>query len=183
MQELSSSQARELLHQGPEGQKPSYSGRGRREGTACADLSLAALSAFPACCHPSFPPCVTLPLSRPSILPPGHPSIRPSSSLLSVLSLLAAPAFSHGSFAAVCHPGPPSRGRASTPVSSAAPARQFFPGALLWRPSRDSFRRVFPEHCSRPACLPQSFSPPVTRLPCRLTLAIPARGFFPWMSS
>ena len=160
---------------------PSYSERGRREGTACADLSLAALSAFPACLLSSSrhswpsPPAIV-----PSVHPSSHQAIHPAF-FPSFLSSQR-PSFPQISFPAVPHPGPPSRGRAS-PQSFRLLLRScttVLPGASF---QRESFRRVFPEHCSRPACLPQSFSPPVTRLPCRLTLAIPARGFFPWMSS
>ena len=143
---------------------PSYSERGRREGTACADLSLAALSAFPACLLSSSrhswpsPPAIV-----PSVHPSSHQAIHPAF-FPSFLSSQR-PSFPQISFPAVPHPGPPSRGRAS-PQSFRLLLRScttVLPGA--------SFQRVFPESLSgalfqtrlppavlQPACHPPALS-------------------------
>ena len=152
------------------------------EGTAYADLPLAALSAFPACRHPSFfPPRVTpgrhpLPLSRLSIRPPvlssGHPAVHPAVHPAFFrppfpCSARLSPGLVRGSVPPVppgpSIPGPSSRGRAPTPISSTAPALLSDRPSLGILPeslSRESFRSIVPGNCSRTACLPQSFSPP-----------------------
>ena len=138
----------------------------------------------------SFPPRVTLgrhplPLSRPSIyFPASHPAILPSGhraihlAFFPSLSLLAAPAFFPGLVPGSVLLGLPSRGRAPTPVSSTAPARQFFPGVLFWLLPETLDGELFQ---NRLVC-----RSPSARLPsasCRLTLASLQKGVSPWMSS
>ena len=112
------------------------------------------------------------PSSRPLIRPSGCPSIQLSIQPSFVLPFLAAPAFPLVSFAAVSHPGPyPGAfipGPCATPISSTAPALLSDRPSLGILPeslSRESFQSIVPGNCSRTACLPQSFSPPATRLP------------------
>lgn len=156
------------------------------EGTALCIFPLRPFLLFlPAAIHPSFfPPRVTpgrhpLPLSRLSIRPPvlssGHPAVHPSScpsSLLSSSLSLQRPPFpwsrSRQCPTRALIPGPSSRGRAPTPISSTAPALLSDRPSLGILPeslSRESFQSIVPGNCSRTACLPQSFSPPATRLP------------------
>ena len=145
----------------------------------------------------SFPPRVTLgrhplPLSRPSIyLPASHPAILPSGhraihlAFFPSLSLLAAPAFFPGLVPGSVLLGLPSRGRAPTPVFPTSPA--LLHDRPSRGPSRDSSRRLFPETLSeelcwsivpKPPCLPQSFSPPATRL-LSSDIGNPCTRFFP----
>lgn len=174
---------------------PSYSERGRREGTACADLSLAALSAFPACLLSSSrhswssPPAIVPSVHLSPGLSSGHPPIRPSghpSGLLSVLISPRSPRLFPGSRSQQC----PTRGLHSGAVHppslsdfSCAPARQAFPGGLPEILPGDSSPRLFPKNCAgalfqnRLACRsPSARLPPAS---CRLTLAIPAKRRFP----
>ena len=134
------------------------------EGTAYADLPLAALSAFPACRHPSFfPPRVTpdrhpLPLSRLSIRPPvlssGHPAVHPAFFRPPFpCSARLSPGLVRGSVPpGPSIPGPSSRGRAPTPISSTAPALLSDRPSLGILPeslSRALFQGIVPEP---PAC-------------------------------
>ena len=155
------------------------------EGTALCICPLRPFLLFlPAAIHPSFLHASLLAVTPchcpvcPSVLPSSHPAIR--------LSIHPAvhPAFFRPPFPCSARlspglvrgsvppgpsiPGPSSRGRAPTPISSTAPALLSDRPSLGILPeslSRESFRSIVPGNCSRTACLPQSFSPPATRLP------------------
>ena len=129
------------------------------------------------CLLPSILSSLRHPALVPSVYPPTRPSshqaIGPSIHLafFPSLSLLAAPAFFPGLVPGSVLLGPPFRGRTSTPVFPTSPA--LLHDRPSRGPSRDSSRRLFPETLSeelcwsivpKPPCLPQSFSPPATRL-------------------
>lgn len=164
---------------------PSYSERGPQRGLHVQTFPLRPFLLFlPAAIHPSFLLASLLAVTPchcpvcPSVLPSSHPAIR--------LSIHPAvhPAFFRPPFPCSAHlspglvrgsvppgpsiPGPSSRGRAPTPISSTAPALLSDRPSLGILPeslSRESFQSIVPGNCSRTACLPQSFSPPATRLP------------------
>ena len=137
-------------------------------------------------CHCPVRPSISRPLIRPSshqaIGPSIWPSFRPYlSSQRSPFSRVSFPAVSYSGF----HPG-----AVRPPQSFQLLLRSCttgLPGGLPEILPGDSSPRLFPKNCAgalfqnRLACRsPSARLPPAS---CRLTLAIPARGFFPWMSS
>lgn len=164
---------------GARGPMSSYSERGPQRGLHMQTFPLRPFLLFlPAAIHPSFLLASLLAVTPchcpvcPSVLPSSHPAIRLSIQPSFVLPFLAAPAFPLVSFAAVSHPGPLSRGL--HPGAVRPPQSLRLPALLSDRPSlgilpeslsRESFQSIVPGNCSRTACLPQSFSPPATRLP------------------
>lgn len=161
---------------------PSYSERGRREGTACTDISLAALSAFPACLLSSSrhswpsPPAIV-----PSVHPSSHQAIHPAFFPSSLSS--QRPPFLQVSFPAVSHPGPSPRGLHPGAVRPPQSLRLLLRDSSFLESFSGSFQRLFPESLSGAlfqTCLPPAVLQPACHPPALSSdIGNPCTRFFP----